>query len=575
MIKRWEVRNFKGIEQAALELRPLTILSGENSSGKSTILQSMALVAQTLAAHLDADTLILNGHLASLGEFDDIVPQHNPDAELSVAWTLQPYEPVNSFEGLADVVPLYDTRTAIGLREVSCQVAFGHTEKHGRAHVTKGMLRAQPLDDSETISEISWSGSGANCSAKVDALALKELQQSFPRSSVNSVQLRHFLPSRMLLEVEQGLQDAVLCAECLCQTRKFYRADRTKLFGRAVPEAILTELGRRSGSLLSGVLEARREWSFAALSASIAARVAAQPELQKVLLESVEPIIEALRSHQATVVSTQSAPLPGRLPDAVSHVESFFATQFRYLGPLRDEPRSVYPYPTKVDPIELGRRGEFTAAAYHAYKSTPVDHIRPEDVRALGPLAPVTRAPLSEAVTGWLSYIGVSTNLQTNEQKYGHVFGVSTAGGEFEMLHVGTGVSQVLPIIVLGLLAQPGDTVAIEHPELHLHPAVQSRLADFFLFLALTGRQSLVETHSEHIINRLRRRIVDDPSNAVRDAVTIYFASRETGDASFEEIRMDEFGAIANWPSGFFDEAAIESEAIIRAAIGRRNAVQG
>jgi predicted ATPase len=139
----------------------------------------------------------------------------------------------------------------------------------------------------------------------------------------------------------------------------------------------------------------------------------------------------------------------------------------------------------------------------------------------------------------------------------------------WDMIHVGTGVSQLLPILVLGLLAQVDDTLVIEHPELHLHPRIQTRLADFFLFLALTRRQVLVETHSEHIINRLRYRIVAPGGETVRDRIGIVFADLQNGATTFSPVEVNEYGAIDSWPKGFFDEGAIEAERILRAALAR------
>jgi predicted ATPase len=137
------------------------------------------------------------------------------------------------------------------------------------------------------------------------------------------------------------------------------------------------------------------------------------------------------------------------------------------------------------------------------------------------------------------------------------------------MAHVGTGVSQVLPILVLGLLSQFDDTIVIEHPELHLHPRVQSRLADFFLFLALTGRQVLVETHSEYIINRLRHRMVAPGGDEIRDSISLLFSGTKAGVTEFEQVTVTEYGAIERWPPGFFDEGALEAEQILRAALER------
>ena len=583
MITQWGLRNFKGVKHAQLALRPLTILSGENSSGKSTVLQSMALVAQTLAAHLERDVLVLNGHLVSLGAFSEIVPQDQRSDPLTIAWTMKPQEPADSIEEFDVAVPVYETRSSTGLREITCQVSLkgepamdtdGELSGALRPQLVKGFL-SSISDRDGAISKIEWEKSASGGFAvAVDEKAEQELEKILPKSPVIGCELRHFLPSRLLLAVDAGLQDAILCVDAVSLKRKLYKPGRIAPLRRLAPPAFVARLNEllTPRSLQRPTSES---WSFAALADEMAKVKLSDAKLIDALPNAADELVSLLHPMGSQVTTRQSAHLPGRLPDAVSHIESFFATRFRYLGPLRDEPRSVYPYPTKVDPVELGRRGEFTAAAYHACGDVMVDHIDVAAQSSLGPLGPVKRVRLQDAVDAWLSYLGVATHVKSVEGKYGHALVVSTHGGDFEMVHVGTGVSQVLPIIVMGLLAQPDDFIAVEHPELHLHPAVQTKLADFFLFLAATGRQAVVETHSEHIVNRVRSRTAQDESAVINGMVAVYFATYAKEGSSFEAIEIDEYGAVKNWPRGFFDEAATEAEAIIRAAIAKRVSEEG
>jgi predicted ATPase len=90
--------------------------------------------------------------------------------------------------------------------------------------------------------------------------------------------------------------------------------------------------------------------------------------------------------------------------------------------------------------------------------------------------------------------------------------------------------------------------------------------------LALTGRQVLVETHSEYIINRLRYRMVAGGGDTIRDHVGILFASTQDGSTKFEEVTVSPYGAIERWPEGFFDEGQREAEKILRAALERGEA---
>ena len=78
------------------------------------------------------------------------------------------------------------------------------------------------------------------------------------------------------------------------------------------------------------------------------------------------------------------------------------------------------------------------------------------------------------------------------------------------VIDVGFGVSQVLPMLVEGIYMPPEQTLILEQPEIHLHPKMQMRIADFLLSLAMQNKQIIVETHSDHFINRLVRRCMEE-----------------------------------------------------------------
>jgi predicted ATPase len=123
---------------------------------------------------------------------------------------------------------------------------------------------------------------------------------------------------------------------------------------------------------------------------------------------------------------------------------------------------------------------------------------------------------------------------------------------------------------VMCLRAEPGDVVLIEQPELHLHPAPQQGLADFLLAMSMSGRQIIVETHSEYLINRLRLRIAEDDAETISGLVKIIFAEREEGKTQFRAIKPNSYGSFDDWPDNFFDQAPKETEKILRAAMTKR-----
>jgi predicted ATPase len=128
----------------------------------------------------------------------------------------------------------------------------------------------------------------------------------------------------------------------------------------------------------------------------------------------------------------------------------------------------------------------------------------------------------------------------------------------------------------MALVAKHGSTLIFEQPELHLHPKIQARLADFFLSIVLSGKQCIIETHSEYLTNRLRyRAAIEDNDCLVTDKLKIYFVENHNGASVFKEIVVNEFGAITDWPDGFFDQTQIEAEAILRASLSKRRNKKG
>ena len=141
------------------------------------------------------------------------------------------------------------------------------------------------------------------------------------------------------------------------------------------------------------------------------------------------------------------------------------------------------------------------------------------------------------------------------------------------MANVGFGASQILPVLGLCLSASPGDLILLEQPELHLNPGMQQKLADFLLVMSKTGRQVIVETHSEYLITRLRRNAATDSED--HKYFTIIFVERDakTG-TSYRTVNVDEQGDLSEWPKGFFDHVAEDLRILMRKAAERQSSVK-
>src|SRR4029077_10581733 len=190
-----------------------------------------------------------------------------------------------------------------------------------------------------------------------------------------------------------------------------------------------------------------------------------------------------------------------RIGRSANRMEAF-GSAIVYLGPLRDDPRFAYPLGHTIASLPVGEKGEFTAA-YLARNGSSRRRYRAPGADS------TTNGDLLSAVSKWCEYLGIADEVTVQSLgKLGHRLGLKVGGSERDPTAIGVGASQLLPVVVLVLGATSRQFVLLEQPELHLHPKVQSRLADF-LSSARPDLRLLIETHSEYLLTRLRLHVVN------------------------------------------------------------------
>lgn len=233
-----------------------------------------------------------------------------------------------------------------------------------------------------------------------------------------------------------------------------------------------------------------------------------------------------------------------------------------YLGPLREYPQRDYLW-ARSRPTDVGRRGEKAIDAILA--ATEVGEKL--NLRQKAHLMPFQRM-----VAHWLRELGLIHSFAVKEIKEGTnrwqaLVMTREHGAEVLLTDVGFGVSQVLPVVTLLLYVPEGSTVILEQPEIHLHPLAQANLADVIIYAARRRRvQVIVESHSEHLLLRLQRRIAEQ--ELAKDDVALYFCDAPEGISELATLDLDLFGQIRNWPKQFmgdaFGEAAAAEEARLK-----------
>jgi AAA ATPase domain/Protein of unknown function (DUF3696) len=258
----------------------------------------------------------------------------------------------------------------------------------------------------------------------------------------------------------------------------------------------------------------------------------------------------------------------GFLPDFVLSFEQLFS-RVAYLGPLREYPERRYVW-AGDSPVDVGRNGQL---AVHALLAS----------RIQGPTISLGRGKkkrtVQERIAEWLREMGLihSFSLEPigeNRKDYEVQLKKTPSSPKVLITDVGFGVSQILPVLVLCYYVPEGSVILLEQPEIHLHPAVQAALADVLIEVVTKRKvQIIVESHSEHLLRRLQRRIAEEHIESGK--VALYFCRADDAESRIDELHLDLLGHIANWPKDFFGDergyllAMTEAE-VKRRAVGQR-----
>ncbi|MDA3835538.1 MAG: DUF3696 domain-containing protein, partial [Spirochaetales bacterium] len=616
--------------ETELSLGPLTIFAGANSSGKSTFIQSILLVAQTLANKVRSRSVVLNGALTSLGQFDDLKSNSGDLEQISIKCTCEPLSDSNKTQGKAVFSPrgsFYYSSRGEYFQEIACEMSFDADPSSSE----RDLLQIQPRlftsllscvsrdeDNIDQNAEISVSCSskglsgiedfesfdktrdllrtGLSYDVKIDPGSLREMQDDYSSAQPMGCILRHFLPDQVIYGIDTVQEDAnaiTLALQSDGHRSIIHRRHLGNKFrlSKEIVSILQAKLGNtinfdeissnRQPSLFKDMDTksiSLRDWHtyFNRLPRETKINILQLLQEQDDLFDLIYDVLLRTSSRESgTSAIIQSNP-PRQLTLAARYLNNFFASSLKYLGPLRDAPKPLYPLAPAAEPHDVGLRGEHTASILDLHKNKKIKYIPSSHFEKPTVNRKIVTRSLESAVVDWLQYLGVANSVKSKDKgKLGHELkvGLDNTDHVHDLTHVGVGVSQVLPILVMCLLADTDSTLVFEQPELHLHPKVQTLLGDFFLSMALCDKQCIVETHSEYFIDRLRFRIAAATSaNELNSKTKIYFVEKPGQSSSFREVIINEYGAISDWPEGFFDQSQQQAEEILNAALKKKRA---
>lgn len=446
MLTNIRLRNFKSFsDTGGVEMAPLTVLTGPNSSGKSAIIRAMMALRQTVESRDHSTAFVPTGEYVDLGSYEDFVFKR-------------------------------DTKSSVGIDIVS------KLSRHGTFFGIE--MRSTQNQEMSLSLELAYL-------ASIDRIYLKQSTVDFNQGEI--------------------------------QIRK--KTMKSKQIGRSY---------RTSVSLLG-------DESVDLPNSGRAKFHAVPPDTHE--FNDLEKRRKRFSQREGEkVVATQFAKM-------VEECVLRELANLRYIGPLRESPRRMY-LSTGETPREVGIAGELgPAVLWSASKARQLDSVT-----------------LSE----WCKRMGLALEIKLAPVRGGFfrilIVDMHT-GVAVSLSDVGVGTSQLLPILIQGLIAPTGATLLLEQPEIHLHPRAQAYLADFLIDVNQRDVGVIVETHSEHLITRLQRRIAEETLKP--DDVALYYVTPSPKGSTLERVNIDKYGRIPAAPNGFFEEGFEETFDLMK-AVGQR-----
>ncbi len=482
MLTNITLENFKAFQKLDnLKIKPITILCGTNSCGKSSILQSILLMKQTLENNHSSQNLLLNGRYTKLGYFQDIIFRKDEEKEVKLGLSFK--NGGNSIFGYSD---------------------FGYKQNS---------VYQNPLSyDYFTEIELAFKLSEKTKKHEISYIHIKVSAESYWETT----------PKELLGDI------------------------------------IIEHLDENSYKV---------NWKNININDSYSGETTLPISNAKLFnLNYNFPDNADIKTHK-------------KIANSLINLFDFFLTtnavlnniykKHSYIGPLRGEPEREYIYRDEV--LEIGNKGENAAYLYLSEKDKILNDFTFYN-SAKDAFEETENISIKAALDKWMTLMKIDN---FDAEIINRIIYLSQNASNYDatkvgIADVGFGVSQIFPILLEGLRMEQGGTLMLEQPEIHLHPNLQMQMADYFIAMALSGKNVIAETHSDHVANRLVRRIVEDETSKLKDLIGIYFIKPSENGAIYEEINIDETRGITNWPPDFFDQTANEQMRIMQAGLKKR-----
>ncbi|MFC1743351.1 AAA family ATPase [Candidatus Riflebacteria bacterium] len=480
MLKAIEIENFKAFgKRVRIEFKNLTLISGLNGSGKSTIYQALLLLDQSKNHHFKEKDGSIVPYLNLEGEFIHFgVPKeilNNPRKK----WLIFHLE----FQNNIKIIYKYQVSRAskITLSQLKEKVFF--------------LSQVTFFENGKKVFYVQKIGKGWYVEAESCLrFAFFEFQQYFVEEFLDILKKKK-------IELPKGKAAFPFCEKVVFDNIKSVNLRGSGLFGLEIP--------------------------FCEILNTI------KPEYRGYFkLEKIEKMAKERGLPSDIVIIVNSEWERWRSI-------SILKNRVRFIPPFRDFPKRIYTRSGEPNPLNL-------------YLSKMDDTIEfdfdfTENIPRKG--------TLEEGFAYWVEKeFKLAKKVFVEELVTNLVSEINFKRGEkiISIINMGFGTSQIIPVIFRILLSHKGIVLIVDEPEIHLHPSMQSKLADFFFTMALIGKKIIVETHSEYIIDRLIYLTLKYEDK--KKYINLLWVKSDRKQTEVENIQYDELGYLLNPPEDFLSE---------------------
>lgn len=520
MINSISFKNYKAFSSGSLELKPITILLGSNSSGKSSLLQLFLLIEQTMNNPEPYESALkLNGRFINLGEDENLIKDKDLSKTLNIEFSFKALPYIQKLQLLLKTVDhqltqigrmieriknkesdqldileytIFNKQYESFINEVQ-SIEYSHQPIESEIYKNKSLIFDYMISHHNFLFE-DFADKKITTNQKLSIYKdiftfLEPLKNLYSESGVLGYNLK-YNPQTRKIEVEE-------------QYVEINNKSLIKFTSKDISSDILDFelLKKHSDSLVNS-------FEYDAL------------KLNEKSKNSVSRYIVFLLNEAYNIVA-----------------DNFENKNINYVSPLRAHPQRYY----LLDEANIN-------TSLNTQSGTSLAEILKKNTQ------------INSRVNTWLKKFGLKVTVKEFKDII-HNIKIHQNDLDLDITDVGFGISQVLPILVQGFMSNNRSLTLIEQPEIHLHPKMQADLADLFIDIVKLAadkkgkikKSLLIETHSEYLLKRLRRRISEGKLSS-KD-IAIYFIEPRDKDnkdsALIKNIEISKDGSF-EWPKDFY-----------------------